>query len=140
MKNIKEKLIGLTGSVSGFASILGSWQICHNVCLALIAFLSILGITLVGMPLAFLTTITVPIWIFALILLLISTIIYFKKKCISKNLIITNSGLIIAGIPFQQAQEFIYFFWIVGALFVFSGISFYVKDKLFRLKTCKKII
>ena len=99
--NIKERSIGTTGSISGAASILGSWQICHNVCLGLIALLSVIGITVAGMPLLFLTKLAIPLWTVAVILLGITTWFFIKKKCISGKLIIINSGLIIAGIPFQ---------------------------------------
>ena len=134
VKNLKEKLIGATGSVSGAASILGSWQICHNICLGLIAALSLIGITVVGMPLLFLTKIAVPVWSIAVILLVITIIIYLKKPCISKNLIIINSGLIIAGIPFQSLQKFSVFFWIIGGILAVFGISFFIKERMEKRK------
>ena len=127
---IKERIISYLGSISGFTSILGSWQVCHNVCLAIIAFLAILGITLTGMPLLFLTKIAIPIWITAFILLLITLWFYYKRKCISKNLIMINTGFITAGIPFQQLQNFLIFFWIVGGILVFIGFLFFIKDKI----------
>ena len=130
IKNLKEKAIGATGSVSGAASILGSWQVCHNICLGIIALLGVIGITVVGMPLLFLTKIAVPIWTIAVILLLVIIIIYMKKKCISKNLIIINSGLIIAGTPFQPLQKFSIFFWTIGGILVLIGVSFFIKDKI----------
>jgi len=129
-KNLKEKLIGATGSVSGAASILGSWQICHNICMGLIAALSLIGITIIGMPLLFLTKIAVPVWSIAVILLIITTLIYMKKPCISRNLIIINSGLIIAGIPFQSLQKFSVFFWAIGGILALAGISFFIKEKM----------
>lgn len=128
-KNIKEKLIGTTGSISGIASVLGSWQICHNVCLGLIAVLGILGVTVVGMPLEFLTRIVIPMWTIAFALLLIIIVIYLKKPCISRNLILINSGLIIAGIPFQVLQVFQKFFWIVGGVLVLTGIYLFIRDR-----------
>src|SRR3989338_9568996 len=127
IKNMKEKIIEATGSVSGIASILGSWQVCHNICLGIIALLSIIGITVVGMPLLFLTKIAVPIWTVAVILLLVTIVIYMNKKCISKNLIILNSGLIIAGTPFQPLQKFSILFWTVGGILVLTGVSFFIK-------------
>ena len=134
IKNIKEKAIGATGSISGAASILGSWQVCHNICLGIIALLGIIGITIVGMPLFFLTKIAVPIWTVAVILLLVTIALYIKKKCISKNLIMVNSGLIIAGTPFQPLQKFSLFFWIIGGILVLTGISFFIKDKISKKK------
>ena len=129
-KNLKEKLIGATGSISGAASILGSWQVCHNICLALIAALSLVGITIAGMPLLFLTKIAVPVWSIAVILLVITIAIYLKKPCISRNLIMINSGLIIAGVPFQSLQKFSMVFWAIGGIVALAGISLFIKDKM----------
>src|SRR3989338_7155373 len=130
IKNIKEKLIGATGSVSGATSILGSWQVCHNLCLGVIALLGLIGITVIGMPLMFLTKIAVPFWIVAFLLLLITIGIYVKKKCISNRLIIFNSGLIIAGIPFQPLQTFSKFFWVIGGILGVTGIFLFIKDTI----------
>ncbi len=130
IKRIKEKIIGATGSVSGVASILGSWQICHNVCLGIIALLAILGITVIGMPLAFLTKLAIPFWTIAFVLLLVIIGIYIKKKCISKNLIMFNSGLIIAGIPFQFLDSFRILLWIIGGVLVITSISIFIKNQM----------
>ena len=130
IRNTKERLIGATGSVAGIASILGTWQACHNVCLALVGFLSILGITVIGMPLVFLTEVAIPVWTVAVILLTITAILYIKKKCISSRLLLVNSGLIIAGVPFPFLQQFTEIFWIIGGALVVTGISLFVKDKL----------
>src|SRR3989338_4596148 len=100
IKNLKEKLIGATGSLSGAASILGSWQVCHNVCLGVIALLGIIGITVAGMPLLFLTEIAAPVWSVAFIMLAITFVLYYKKSCISKKLMLFNTGVVIAGVPF----------------------------------------
>lgn len=132
INKIKEKFVGIAGSVSGITSILGSWQVCHNLCLGLIAFLSILGITVIGMPLIFLTKIALPFWIIATSLLLLTLFIYFKRRCISYKLILFNSGLIIAGTPFQSLHSFSPIFWIVGGTLVLFSISLFVKDKIKR--------
>ncbi len=130
IKKLKEKIIGTTGSISGVASIMGSWQVCHNICLGIVALLALLGITVVGMPLIFLTKLAVPFWSVAVILLLITIALYTKKKCISKNLIMFNSGLIIAGIPFQPSQNFQIFFWVIGGILALTAISLFIKDKI----------
>ena len=130
VRNLKERVIGATGSVAGIAGILGTWQACHNVCLALVGFLSILGITVVGMPLVFLTEVAIPVWTVAVILLILAAILYVKKRCISNRLLIINSGLIIAGVPFPFLQQFTKIFWIIGGVFVVIGISLFVKDKI----------
>ena len=130
IKNLKEKAIGATGSVSGAASILGSWQVCHSICLGIIAVLGIIGITVVGMPLLFLTKVAVPLWSIAVLLLLATIMIYRSRKCISKNLIILNSGLIIAGIPFQPLQKFSILFWTIGGFIAAAGVFLFVKEKI----------
>jgi hypothetical protein len=130
MRNAKERVIAATGSVAGIAGILGTWQACHNVCLALVGFLSILGITVVGMPLVFLTEVAIPVWTVAVILLIIAAILYIKKGCISNRLLLVNLGLIIGGVPFPFLQRFTEIFWIIGAVLVITGISLFVKDKI----------
>lgn len=134
--SIKEKTAGILGSISGFTSFLGSWQVCHNICLALIALLSVIGITVTGMPLLFLTTIAKPLWIVAVILLIITFSVYLKKQCISSRLLLFNSGLIIAGIPFQFLQKLFLIFWIVGGSIAITSIVLYINDKI---KKGKKI-
>ena len=127
LKNTKEKILQTSGSISGATSILGSWQVCHNICLGIIAVLAAIGITVTGMPLLFLTKVAIPFWIAALTLLFIITIIYFKKKCISNKLIMFNSGLIIAGIPFSQ--KFSKLFLVVGGIIAVLGLILFVKER-----------
>lgn len=134
---IKEKFVGVAGSVSGATSILGSWQVCHNLCLGIVVVLAAIGITVVGMPLFFLTKVAIPFWIIAVSLLVITLYIYFKKKCISNRLIMFNSGLIIAGIPFQPLQSFSKIFWVLGGTLVVFAVSLFVKDKLIKRKNKK---
>lgn len=134
MKILKEKIVGLTGSVSGITSVLGSWQVCHNICLSIIAILGIIGITIVGMPLLFLTKVAIPFWTVAFALLLITVGLYIKKKCISNKLIIFNSGLIIIGIPFQNLQKFSKFFWIIGGILIITSASLFIKNKIKKKK------
>ncbi len=127
---IKGRFIAMAGSISGATSILGSWQVCHNLCLGLVVFLGILGIAVAGMPLMFLQKISLPFWVIAASLLLMTLFIYLKKRCISHKLIIFNSGLIVAGIPFQSLQSFSPIFWIVGGTLVVFSILLFIKDKI----------
>lgn len=135
-KKNKEKLVEKSGSVasavSGTVGFLGSYQVCHNICMGIIALLSIIGITVVGMPLLFLTKVAIPFWIAAVVLLSITLFFYFKKRCISKNLILFNIGIIIAGVPFYQVQGFIWLFWIIGGILVLTSIFFWLKPKIFK--------
>ncbi len=134
-KNIEEKLITASGTLSGATSILGSWQICHSICLGLIAMLSVLGITIVGMPLLFLTKIAIPLWSLAFVILAATILLYLKKKCISEKMIMFNSGLLIAGIPFTAVQKFAIFFWIIGGFLALAAIVWFIQEKIQRRKT-----
>ena len=129
-KNIGEKAAGFSSTLSGSLSFLGGWQVCHNICLGIIALLSVIGITVVGMPLLFLTKVAIPFWIAAVALFIITLIFYFKMKCISKNLIILNAGIIIAGVPFQQVQNYSLVFWIIGGSLVVLSLFLYLKKKI----------
>lgn len=132
IKNVRERFASAAGTVSGGASILGSWQVCHNLCLGAIAVLSAVGITVAGMPLLFLTEIALPLWSAAVVLLAITFGFYFWKRCISTRLLMVNTGLIVAGVPFAEFQSYITYFWIVGGALVFAGIAFYVRDRINR--------
>ena len=127
---IKEKVLGATGSISGGLSFLGGYQVCHNVCLGLISILTLLGFTITGMPLLFLTRVSIPFWAIALALLILAIILKFGKNMgFSGKIILLNSGLIIAGIPFQELEQFNYIFWIIGGVLVVSSIGWYFYDK-----------
>ena len=131
INNIKDKLLAGTGSISGALSFLGGYQICHNACLALISILTILGFTVAGMPLLFLTKVAVPFWTLALALLFTTIILkYGKNMQFSGKIILLNSGLIVAGIPFQQLQQFNYVFWIIGGSLVIFSIGWYIYEKV----------
>ena len=125
-----EKITGFSSTLSGSLSFLGGWQVCHNICLGIIALLSVIGITVVGMPLLFLTKVAVQFWIAAVVLFIITLVFYFKMKCISKNLIIFNAGIIIAGVPFQQVQKYSLVFWIIGGSLVVLSLFLYLKKKI----------
>ncbi|MBS3056993.1 MAG: hypothetical protein J4473_06190 [Candidatus Aenigmarchaeota archaeon] len=126
--NKKEKAVSAAGCASGAASILGSWQICHSLCLGVIAFLSIFGIVINGMPFLFLTDLALPFWSIAVALLAITSFMYFYRKCISRNLILLNIGLIIAGFPFQN--PFLPVFWAVGGIIAITSIILFFKKRI----------
>lgn len=130
MKKLYQKIVGYAGSASGGVSILGSWQLCHNICLGVIALLAAIGITVVGLPLMFLESISVPVWTMAVLLLGVTGYMTLKKTCMSKKLLMANTGLVIAGVPFKAVQPFILLFWITGALLVAGSIGLAVSDRI----------
>ena len=130
-KNMKERILGGTGAISGALSFLGGYQVCHNACLALVAFLTFLGFAVAGMPLLFLTKVAIPFWVAAVLLLLIMLALNYKKIIhLPNKMLLFNSGLIVAGIPFQQVQSFSYIFWIIGGILVVFSIVWYFYDTL----------
>ena len=119
------------GSLSGSLSFLGGYQVCHNICMALVALLTFLGFTVVGMPLLFLQKVAIPFWIIATILLsIIVTLNYKRLTHISNKVVLLNLGLLIAGTPFKSLQSFAYVFWLIGGILIFSSAIWYVKGKI----------
>ena len=137
-KFIKEKFTAITGSISGFTSFLGSYQVCHNLCLGLVALLSVIGITVVGMPLLFLTKVSIYLWTAAVILLLLTIWLYVQRKAVSNKLIILNTGFIIAGIPFQSFQKYSIVLWSLGGALILLTIIIYFNDTFLRGKRHEK--
>ncbi len=129
-KHKGDKIVSASSCVSGSLSFLGGYQVCHNVCLGIIAVLSVVGITVVGMPLLFLQRVALPFWILAVALLGVTLVFYFQRKCISKNLIIFNSGIIIAGVPFKAVQDYAIILWIIGGSMVLLSILLFIKNRM----------
>ena len=131
----KNNIISSTNAVSGGFSVLGSYQICHNICLSLISLLSLFGITIIGMPLIFLTKIATPFWVIAFILLISMIILKLTKmKGLSTNIIIFNSGLIVAGTPFNNLQIYKIYFLYIGGAIAFIALLLIIKNKFTNIK------
>ena len=115
---MKKGFLSASGICSG-VSILGSYQLCHNLCIGVVALLTFFGIAISGMPLLFLTKVAVPFWIAGIILFGISILLLKAKMNMSKRLLMVNAGLLTAGYPFAaQATPF----WIIGGLLVVVGL------------------
>ncbi len=124
-----EKVAGALGGVSGATSILGSWQVCHSVCLGLIALLGALGIVVTGMPLLFLTKVALPFWIAAVVLLAATVALSMRMRCMPRKLLLFNGGLIVAGVPFPAVAAYAWAFWIAGGLMAAVGLGWFLKDR-----------
>lgn len=126
----KEKLFGAGGALSSTASILGSYQLCHSLCLSAITLLSLIGITVTGMPLLFLTKLAVPFWIAGASLFVVMTgLAFLKEMHVSNKLMLANAGLLFAGVPFETVAVFQKFFWLGGAIIVISSIVWALADR-----------
>lgn len=129
---VLEKTGSIASSISGTMGFLGGYQVCHNICLGIIALLSLIGITLVGMPLLFLTHVAAPLWIAAAALFLLTLVLYIKKRCVSLSMLLFNAGIIVAGFPFRFAQKASPLLWIVGGSFVVFGMVLFIRSRWLR--------
>lgn len=95
------------GSISSCAAVLGSWQICHSVCLSLIALLATIGVVIQGMPLLFFNTWQWPLWITAAAFfgLLLYLRFGLRMRSFSDQTVVGNAGLLLAGVPFGGAAQ-----------------------------------
>ena len=121
----KTKMGNFLSSASGTLATLGSsWQLCHSICLTLIALLGAVGIVITGMPLLFLSEYSVYFWGFAILLLLPTLAMYSRNpKCGSKNVLMFNVGVVIAGTPGQFIGGLQPVFWLVGGIIAFAGLA-----------------
>ena len=126
----EERAASIASNVSGITSILGSWQVCHTICLAIIAFFAAIGVTITILPLAFLIKYSTPLWLIAAVLSLITLIMYIKKPCITKNTLLFQSGILLFGIPFQSLQDYSFFFRIMGSIMILITIIIFITKKL----------
>ncbi|MEK6933159.1 MAG: hypothetical protein AABW56_05210 [Nanoarchaeota archaeon] len=126
----KEKYLNYFSSFTGASGVFSSYQVCHSICLGVIALLSLIGITLIGFPFLFLQKLALPLWSIALVLFSISIIIYLKHKHISKNLLIFNLGAIIVGIPFESLAFLRNYFLVIGFSIIIFSLYLIIKKKL----------
>ena len=128
---LKERIISSISSISGLSGIFSSYSVCHSICMTAISLLSIIGITVAGMPLLFLQQVALPIWIFAVVLFGVTLILYYKKRhCMPKNMLTLNFGLLVIGTPFVQDTGFKLYFWVAGGIIAAAAIIMPVKNKL----------
>lgn len=131
----KKGYLSYLSSVSGVSGAFSSYQVCHSICLGVIAVLSLIGISLTGMPLLFLQKLALPLWTIGLALFGIALLLYTRHKdCMPKNLLIFNSGALITGIPFDSLASFRKYFLVIGFSIIAVSIYLIIKKKMERRK------
>ena len=121
-------VFAIAGSVSGAGSIISAHNVCHSICLAVVALLSIFGIIVSSDILMWLQNYNLFFWSMGIAFLAISLVIYYKVPCcISKKLILFNTGLIIIGFPFFIFLNLV--FWIFGGGVTLFSIGWYFRDR-----------
>jgi len=127
--NMREKITGSFSGASSLLSFLGGYNVCHNICLGLIALLAVIGVSVEGMPLEFLLPYAVPLWILAVALLGFTAFMYFREKCVSRHMLMANTGLIIAATPFKEIGPFQIGFWVLGFGIAAVAVYNYFSEK-----------
>lgn len=127
----KEKMIGGANALSGGLGVVSAHNLCHNVCLGAIAFLGAFGLTVDGMPLAFLSEYNLLFWGMAAFFLAISLALHATKKaCFSQKTVLFNGGIVIAGVPFGEVAPIHPLLWFAGGAMAVVAIGMFVKEKL----------
>lgn len=129
MLPVKEgKALTAANAAVGGMGIISSYNVCHSLCMGIIAVLSFFGIFITGMPLLFLTKYQLYFWTFGIIILAIAAGLYFwKGPCISKKMIVANGGLLLAGFPFARGYDFV--FIVIGFGIVLVTILVYLFER-----------
>lgn len=126
----KAKIVGIFGGVSGTGSVISAHNVCHALCLAVVAVLSVFGIIVSSDILMFLEDYNLPLWGMGMLFLALSLFLYSRyPNCISKKLILANSGLLLIGMPFPWFRQFNLLFWILGSSIVGLSIVWYINGR-----------
>lgn len=132
----KDSLVGAAGTTSGFLSFLGSYTVCHNLCMLAIGALAAVGITASGLPFLFLQDYAVYLWVISVIALAVSLLIYFKMAHkTSRNLIIANAGFILAGVPFDSLGNYEQVLQATGVLLVIYALASFAYERLLKKRS-----
>lgn len=124
----KAKITGVFGTVSGTGSIISAHNVCHALCLAVVAFLSVFGVIVSSDILMFLENYNLFFWSMGIFFLALGLMLLLKyPNCMSRKMILANSGLLIIGVPYLPSLNLL--FWIVGSIIVSASIGWYIKDK-----------
>ena len=129
-RNGKSRVSAIASGTTGAASIISAHNVCHAVCLGVVAVLSLFGIALSSTALMFLQDYNLLFWSMGLFFLLISAALYVRLGCVSTKAMTANAGIIIAGVPFFPTAQVA--FWIVGWAIFLVTLGQYMKQRFNR--------
>src|SRR3989338_9429092 len=129
-RNGKSRVSAIASGTTGAASIISAHNVCHAVCLGVVAVLSLFGIALSSTALMFLQDYNLLFWSMGLFFLLISAALYVRLGCVSTKAMTANAGIIIAGVPFFPTAQVA--FWIVGGAIFLITLGQYMKQRFNR--------
>lgn len=124
------KAVGTINAAAGGMGIISAHNVCHALCEGLVGIVAVFGITGIGMPLAFLTDYNIYFWAMAFAFLLIGFALLISRKCVSKNMMMFNGGIVLIGVPFSFLSPVLPAFWIGGSALVLFSIYNYTKGKI----------
>lgn len=129
MKKSEDKRVRYASIASSTATLISAHNVCHSLCMGLIAFLAVFGIVIVGMPLAFLQDYNIYFWAMAFLTLVVMLVMILKKwGCVSNKTLLFNFGLLIAGFPFA-AYPIDNFLLLAGGLTALSAVVWFLSEK-----------
>lgn len=132
------KAVGAANAAAGGMGIISAHNVCHAVCEGLVGIAAVFGITGIGMPLAFLTDYNIYFWAMAFAFLLIGLALLISRKCVSRNMMLFNGGIVLIGAPFAFLSPVLPAFWVAGSGLVLFSIYNYAKGKINKNKKAKK--
>lgn len=127
--NAQEKAVSGLNAAAGGMGIISAHNVCHAICESLVGIAAVFGITGIGMPLAFLTDYNIYFWAMALAFLLIGIALLVGKRCISKNMMLFNGGIVLIGVPFAFLSPVLPVFWAAGSGLVLFSIYNFAKGR-----------
>ncbi len=134
------KAVSGINTAAGGMGIISAHNVCHAICESLVGIAAVFGITGIGMPLAFLIDYNIYFWAMAFAFLLIGLVLLISKKCVSKNMMIFNGGIVLIGVPFSFLTPVLPAFWIGGSVLVLFSVYNYAMHENRRFSACRKIL
>lgn len=123
----KGKIGNIATGASGAGSIISAHNVCHSICLGVVALLSVFSISVSSTALMFLSDYNLLFWSMGLFFLIVTVALYVKLGCVSKKAMTANAGIIIAGVPFFPSAQL--GFWIVGGAIFLITLGRYIKER-----------
>ena len=128
------KISGYFGFISGTGSIISAHNVCHSICMAVVALFSVFGIAVSSTALMFLQEYNMLFWSMGVFFLVVSLMLYARfGKCISERMIAFNTGLLLAGAPFLTDAQLV--FWIAGFSISLLILLEYIVPKIAEVTT-----
>ncbi|MBI4018598.1 MAG: hypothetical protein HY368_03240 [Candidatus Aenigmarchaeota archaeon] len=119
------------GSASGTGAIAGAHNVCHALCQGFVLFMALFGIAVSSTALMFLEDYAPYMWSIGLLFLTVSAYFFIAKGRGSQKLLLANAGILLAGVPFRQLDDYSTAFLAAGGIMITASIFLYLSEKNF---------